>query len=199
MSNWITHNTLLNRAKDPDDHKAWGDFVAYYKGFVQAALRSMEVYESHIDDIVQEVLVKVWRELPNFEIAPDRAKFRSWFSYIIRTTMLNHLRKDKRLSEKHDIYADDAHARWETITENDFEKTIEHEWQLHLTTQAMARVKQLFSGKAIDVFNMSLDGISSEKIAEELELTAASVYKLKGRVRDQLVKEISELRREMEI
>ena len=199
MSNWVTHKTLLNRAKDPDDHAAWQDFAEYYTGFVRAALYKMDIYEAYHDDVIQEILVKVWRKLPEFEIDPERATFRSWFSYIIRNTMINYMKKVTRTAEKHDLYADDVHARWATIAENDFELLIEREWQLHLTNMAMERVQRVFSGKAIEVFTMSLDGKSSDEIANKLQIAVTSVYKLKGRVRDCLVKEITNLRQQMEI
>ena len=107
---WITRATLLQRAKDPDNQAAWEELVTYYKGFILIVVRHMNISENDCDDLVQEVLIKIWRNLSKFEIDSDRAKFRTWLSTIIRNTVLNYIDKnDKRedtlhCSREHSLY-----------------------------------------------------------------------------------------------
>jgi RNA polymerase sigma-70 factor (ECF subfamily) len=56
-----------------------------------------------------------------------------------------------------------------------------------------------FSGKAIQVFQMSLDGNEVEEICCELSLSKDSVYTLKNRVKKYLIREIKKLREELEL
>jgi len=56
----------------------------------------------------------------------------------------------------------------------------------------------MFSGNAIEVFLLSLEGETSENISTQLGLSKESVYVLKHRVKKRFTEEVILLRREME-
>lgn len=64
MAKWETRQTLLQRAKDPDDHGAWEQFADYYHGFIQMILHKMDLSVQDHEDLIQEVLIKLWKSLP---------------------------------------------------------------------------------------------------------------------------------------
>ena len=70
----------------------------------------------------------------------------------------------------------------------------EKAWKQHLTDMALESVKANFSGKASDVFQLSLQGLDAEAIAEKMDLKVSSVYRLKTRVKTRLIEEIRLLR-----
>ena len=74
---------------------------------------------------------------------------------------------------------------------------IEAEWENYVANLAFERIHKAFSGKAIQVFEKSLEGKSVEEIAIELDLQEDSVYKLKNRVKRSLQKEINFLREDL--
>ena len=59
-------------------------------------------------------------------------------------------------------------------------------------------MEKVFSGKAIRVFSLSLDGMSVEQIAEQLNLQKTSVYTLRNRVKARYIKEIHALMGQLE-
>jgi len=194
--NWQTRQTLLQRAKNPDDHRAWEDFVGYYREFITIALFRMNVPETYHDDITQNILLKIWKALPAYEIDPNRAKFRTWLSRVIRNEIINSTSLELNRRKKHDNMAEMPTV---SIDESEWEQIIELEWKEYLANRAMDTVKQSFSGQAVDAFTLTLDGTTAADVAKKLNLTERTVYTLKARVKSSLVKEIARLRQELEI
>jgi DNA-directed RNA polymerase specialized sigma24 family protein len=62
----------------------------------------------------------------------------------------------------------------------------------------MQNIKKIFSGHAIQAFEMSVEEVPAEEIAAKLGIALDSVYNLKSRVKKRLVDEIKILRQEYE-
>ncbi|MDD7983514.1 sigma-70 family RNA polymerase sigma factor [Lentisphaera marina] len=197
--NYNTRITLLQRAMNQDDEQAWREFIDVYKNYIYVIIRKMQVAESAREDLLQQVLVKLWQKLPSFEYDKNRAKFRTWIGSVTRNTVVEHIRKQVSMDKKHESAANEkALSYLNSITQPEIEQMAEHEWRLYLTNLAMAKVKVFFSGKALQAFNMSIEGVDNEEIAEQLDLTIGSVYLLKSRVKKRLRDEIKHLRDELE-
>lgn len=192
---WITKQTLIQRVQNPDDKSAWDDFVSYYKTFIEMVLNKSRISLNESDDLVQEILLKIWKGLPKYEYRKEQAKFRTWLSVLIRNTMLNYLDKIKRKNPGKVELNEEVIL---TVSESSIEKIIEEEWVSHLTGLAMTTVSKAFSGQAIDVFKMSLAGKGTKEISETLEINEESVFVLRSRVKSKLKKEIKRLRDEIE-
>ncbi len=76
---------------------------------------------------------------------------------------------------------------------------IEEEWMLYMTSFAMDRLRGIFSAEAVNVFSLSLDGLSADESAKKLNLTRDSVYTLKNRVKARFIQEVHALMHEMEV
>ena len=100
---WNTHQTLIQRAKNPDDHQAWDDFVRYYKSFIKMVLRKSRISFNEEDDLIQTILLRVWKGLPKYEYNRQQARFRTWLSTIIRNAVITHV---NRLKDKGDNSVD---------------------------------------------------------------------------------------------
>ena len=189
---WLTRKTLLQRAKDSSDPRAWGDFVAYYQGFISIILFRMNLNQSEHDDLKQEILLKIWKNLEKFEVDDQRAKFRTWLSTLIRNRALYHFRKNSRQPTMNSL------EQVELISQPELDEIIKKEWQRYLTGIAMRNIKKLFSGTAVRAFELSLLGKDATEISVELGIAKDSVRTLKNRVKLRLVKEIENLRIELE-
>ena len=62
----------------------------------------------------------------------------------------------------------------------------------------MERAKMVFSGNAIEVFQLSLKGKDVEEIAIQLHIKTNTVYTLKHRVKTVILKEIKQLKHDLE-
>lgn len=187
--NYRTRQTLLIRLHNQNDQKAWEEFIEVYQRFIYHILNRMQVHANDLDDLVQDVLLRLWKKLASYD--PKKAKFRSWLSFVIRNTVLNDINKNKIRHQKLNQFSEDSKLSKQPVTEIDL--LIEHEWKRHISNLAMTRVSTLFSGKAIDVFKYSLEGDSNEEISLKLNIKPDSVKVLKSRVKSRYMHEVKRL------
>jgi len=189
---YLTRKTLLMRACDQKDQNAWEEFVAYYRPFIGIILRYLQVKESDIDDLSQTVIINLWKKLDSFD--PGRSKFRTWLSTVIRNAVTTFRIKDSKDRNRDHRYFEENSK----LSEDELEKVFDEKWKTYLTNVALENIKKNFSGKAIEVFLMSLENKPIEEIAEHLDLKENSVYRLRKRVQEQLMFEVKRLKRELE-
>ena len=195
---WLTRKSLLMRAKDQDDDQAWQDFVDYYGTFIEMLLSHFRFVGHDRDDLKQEILLKIWKNLDKYDTS--RSNFRGWLNRLIRNQMIDYKRKQTRLRKRETTVCDDDGNPVElAVSEDRFTEVFEEEWRTHLTNVALKNVSTIFSGKAMEVFDLCLDGKSIKEVAAQLELAESSVYKLRQRVEQRLIAEVRRLRDEVEL
>ena len=130
MAEWETRQTLLQRAKNTDDHTAWTQFTDYYRSFIEMILHKMNFPVQEHEDLIQEVLLKLWKSLPNHVYDKDRAKFRTWLGVVIRNCALNKIRSNQRAEDRQDELERSIDSLdWiEESSQKCFEKKVEEEW-----------------------------------------------------------------------
>jgi len=193
-----TRETLIQRVQNRHDEQSWEEFVCVYRRYIYAIIRSMNINEHDTEDILQQVLINLWNSLPKMDYTRIN-RFRSWLSTVTKNCVTDFIRKRTRDAQRLEKAARDETLTYlRTIRLPEIGKIAEREWEIHLTNMAMENIESFFSGKAVDVFRLSLKGLSVEDIARELNLKENSVYRLKNRVKDRLIQEINRLRQELE-
>lgn len=189
---WKTRQTLVDRARDPSDSQAWDDFTDYYGSFIRMVLMQLHASLDDLEDLSQTILLKLWKNLSTVELSRDHARFRTWLGTIIRNTFYTHCSQvaSRKRRETNAAVAD--------VVPPDIEDIIESEWRKHIIALVIERLNASFSGRAMDVFTMTLDGKSVDDIASALELTKDSVYVLRNRVQSRFRKEARQLRSYLE-
>lgn len=194
QDHWQTRLTLLDRVKDPQDQQAWTEFEAYYRDFILMVLRKMHFPQDDQEDLSQEVLLKLWKNLKNHHQNNEQAKFRTWLSVVIKNTVLNRLDSYQR-REKHE---QEYRAQLPEEAKQDLDHWIESEWKQHMIDQVMQHLKQFFSGQALKIFLMDLEGKSIDEISTTLSIKKNSIYVLRNRVKQRFMKELKYLRERLE-
>ena len=189
---WKTRLTLIDRARDPNDSQAWDEFTDYYKSFIRMILRQLQVQPDDLEDLSQTVLLKLWQSLPTMEMGRNHARFRTWLGTVIRNAVYDHFRQVTSRARR------DNNAAAATVVSPDLEDIIESEWRKHIIALVLERLQTSFSGKAMAVFTMTLDGKSVDDIASTLELNKDSVYVLRNRVQSRFRKEARQVRSHLE-
>jgi len=194
---WTTRQTLLMRVKNQDDEQAWNEFVSYYRTFIKVILKYLHVSENDVEDLSQEVLLKIWKGLAKLNYDSEKARFRTWMNKVIRNAVIDFQRsrnrKVKTVNNQNEFYTDNF-----PLDNDEFSKIIDKEWRAHITNLALENIRSSFNGNAMSVFDMCLDGLPTNSIAEKLDLAEASVYKLRRRVEEKLIQEIKLLKSELE-
>jgi RNA polymerase sigma factor (sigma-70 family) len=195
VDQWKTRHSLLDRARVRSDNEAWKEVAEIYRRFVVNLLCRFGVGVSARDDLVQEVIIKMWKGLENYD--PGRARFRTWLRAVTRNTAITYFREARR---NHTQTIDESRAihRLESLSDSDLDLMIEDEWKAHITMLALQRVRGVFSGKAIDVFLLSMEGVEVEEIAHLQRLSTNSVYTLRNRVKTRMIREVRQLIQKLE-
>ncbi|BDS07795.1 hypothetical protein NT6N_28350 [Oceaniferula spumae] len=193
-----TRVSLLQRASDGSDQLAWEELLKFYEPFISKVLQSMGFRGADLDDARQQVSLVLWKGLQTYDRDPDRAKFRTWFARLIKNTALNIIRSNQRKPTGPSLNDDREGKKLVLSDDPELDLRVEQEWQEYVVELAMERASAVFSGNAVEVFKMSLDGKSVEDIAEQLNIKVNTVYILKHRVKAVLLKEIQQLKHDLE-
>jgi RNA polymerase sigma-70 factor (ECF subfamily) len=187
-----TSLSLLDRLQHHDDPETWDRLVSLYAPLLRGWLRKYDVQESDVDDLVQEVLLAVAKDLKSFEHAGDPGAFRSW----LRTILVNRLRHFWRARGR----------RPQTGGDSDLERRINQledpagrmsqlwnrEHDRYVMRQLLTLAEPHFEPQTWQAFcRVALEGERPDAVAEELGMTLNSVFIAKSRV-------LSRLRREVE-
>ena len=195
---YLTRQTLLIRAQNQSDHEAWAEFIEVYKAFIYHILKRMNVKQADVDDLTQEILLRLWEKLDSYDASKGR--FRTWMSFVIRNLVLNSIQKNNTRAQKLNQLAEDPSQpiNFKENSDSELKKTIEREWKLYISNMALENIRELFSTNALEVFERSLNGQKNPQIVEELQLTESTVKVLKHRVKNRYITEVKRLITEFE-
>lgn len=91
-----TSLSLLAQLQESDEADSWARFARLYTPLITAWLRKYDVQNSDIDDLMQDVLLAVSKDLPRFERRGPGA-FRGWMKGILVNRLRNFWRsRDRR-------------------------------------------------------------------------------------------------------
>lgn len=196
MSDWNTRQSLLFRLKDKHDDQSWEDFVKFYKPFIYMMVRKMNFDHHDAEEVVQQITLKAWKSLPEFNYSPDKGRFRSWLSRMTHNTVLDVIKSRQRYSNRLEKYKNIDTLK--KLSAPEIDSMANEEWQTYITNLAWKNVSPDFTEKVRLAFERSLKGDDAELIAEDLGLTKNAIYVYKKRVRERLTEEVRRLKEELE-
>jgi RNA polymerase sigma factor (sigma-70 family) len=198
MDTFNTRQTLIAKIRNQHDHRSWEEFVYFYQRYIFAVVQKMGVSGPDCEDLVQKVLLALWEKLPSFEYTPDKCKFRSWMSQVIRNIVIGHFRKSQRHRNDHEraslIRLNEENEDHELPS---IYEVAEREWKLHIANMAWENIKDEFRGKAADCFLLFSEGKQIDFICEALDIKKNTAYVFRARVQDRLFREIRHLDAEL--
>lgn len=181
-----TPPTLLDRLREPADQAAWERFVTLYAPVLEHWARRQGLREADVADLVQEVLLKVFRALPTYERRPG-TPFRAWLGTIAR----NQCADFRRRRGTRPLPGSDGLSGADDPRGGDLEEVEHRRIVVHRTLDA---IRPEFEPKTIEIFTrLMVDGKPVREVAAELGLEPAAVYKAKNRVLTRLRRELDGL------
>jgi len=191
-----TRFSLLGRAQSCPEHPSWAELLEIYQPFISRILIHIGLRGSDLEDVRQQVLVNLWKGLPHYQKDAGGIKFRAWLSRLIRNSAVDWFRSQQAASRETSL---EVVVQTSLPVEHpEMEASIEEEWQRYVLGLAVRNLKKTFSGKALEVLQLSMQGITSEEIGERLGIQTNSAYVLKGRIKTRLQREIKGIRAELE-
>ena len=203
-----TRHSLLNRLKDWGDQTSWQDFFNTYSRLIYNVAVKAGLSDSEAQEVVQETVIAVARKIGEFKADPTHGSFSAWLMRLTRWRIADQWRK--RQTKTNASCASGCRSEpWSdgTGSMNPIDNvpdpaslaldTVWHiEWEKHLMSVALERVKQQVSPRQFQMFDLYvLQNQSVQETARTLQASVASVYVAKHRVARLVKKEVRKLER----
>jgi RNA polymerase sigma-70 factor (ECF subfamily) len=188
-----TSRSLLERLAAAPTDDDWRRLLELYQPLLRAWMTRSGVRPSDIDDLTQEVLLVVFREVGRFEWRGQGA-FRAWLRTILVHRIHNYFRARRHrptatgdsdfLRSLHELESPDSELSRQWDREHDE----------YVTTSLLRRVQGDFAPATWRAFQRhALEGAPAAQVAEELGLSLNSVLLAKSRVFKRVREELAGL------
>jgi RNA polymerase sigma factor (sigma-70 family) len=199
----LTRRTLLSRLRNLDDHESWRTFFELYWRLLYNVARRSGLDDAGAQEIVQDTVIAVARNMPEFRYDPARGTFRQWLLRIMRRRIIDHLRRIYRQPPR-------AEVRPESLDEDEehtaaiidqsasaIEAAWNEEWERATFEAALARIRGEVNPKHFQVFDYCvLKEWPASKVAATLDLNTAQVYLAKHRVAQAMKRAVRQINEE---
>ena len=91
-----TRSSLINRLKEVNDDESWREFVMIYNDLIRRLALKAGLTDDEAQEVVQEVLISVVRNITSFHYNPNVCSFKRWLSNMVRWRAISQLRQRQR-------------------------------------------------------------------------------------------------------
>lgn len=184
-----TRQSLIVRLRDLKNESAWEEFVSIYRPVIVRVAVAKGLQPNDAEDLAQQVLISTSLKIASWERDPQRGRFRTWLSRVIRNAAVNAL--TRRMADR-GLGGTTAIQRLQTHTSPESElEAIDLQWQREAFRWAADRIRNEFQVATWDAF--WLTAVESLPIAEVIQRTgksAGAIYVAKSRVMQRLQHEV---------
>ena len=178
-----TSLTFLDQLCRTSNAESWERLVELYSPLLHGWVGRYEVQASDADDLVQDVLVVLMRELPSFHHNGRTGSFRNW----LRRIVVNRLRNFWRSRRHGEIASGDSRVmqRLDELEDarSQMSRVWDHEHDRHLTRKLLEMIEPKFTPNTRLAFRrLVLDGADADEVAGELGMSLNALFTAKSRV-----------------
>jgi RNA polymerase sigma-70 factor (ECF subfamily) len=178
-----TSKSLLAKARDCSDHSAWRRLTELYQPLVERWVRPHVAQRADAEDVVQEVLTTLVRELPRFDHNQRPGAFRAW----LRTITVNRLRAywAKRDSLPSPSGGTEPRDSLEQLADPSSAlcRSWDEEHDRYITQVLLASIRLEFQPATWRAFEFQVrDGRSAAEVAAALDISVNAALIAKSRV-----------------
>jgi RNA polymerase sigma-70 factor, ECF subfamily len=188
---WMqTRVSLIQRLRgETPAQEDWQDFYKMYWRPVYTFARRFGISGSDAEDLVQEVMITLLRNLPSFGYDRAKGRFLSWVKSITRNKVIDWHRRQKARVEGRLQRAEpggDGEDVIEKIAAPGAASTKDawdEEWENAVLAMALERVRGRVDADTFDVFRQYVvEGVSAEDVALGKGVSINTVYQIRKRV-----------------
>jgi RNA polymerase sigma-70 factor (ECF subfamily) len=197
-----TRTTLLERLKDWRDDSSWRDFFDIYWKLIYGIAIKGGLTNEEAQDVVQETMLAVAKQMPNFKYDRKVGSFKSWLLNTTRWRIADQFRKREALAVSHSL-SEDADTGTRTAEKvidpasQDMSALWDVEWEKNLLDTAISKVKRRLDPEKYQIFDFYVNKEwPPEKIAEAFSIPIAQVYLAKHRATAMIKEEVEKMNEE---
>jgi len=181
-----TQTSLLWAVRDGQDTRAWADFYRIYAPLVRNYTRRLGLPDADADDATQEVLLIAHDGLRHGGYDPRKGRFRAWLYGVARKRVLMTQRARHRPSRVQAVPFDtgvDPLGSLQDPRDQPDREIWEQEWRLAMLDEALRQLQGTLGPKVYQSFILyAIEGLTAQRVADELGIAPSSVYVYKSRV-----------------
>ena len=196
--------TLVAHLKNLDDQPSWKEFYGRYRGVIIAVARGAGLQEEEAEDVLQETMAAVAKNIQGFVADPARGSFRAWLLNMVRWRVQDQRRKRSPVAADNRAPGE-ATATTATVErvpdrrEVDLESLCDTEWKKWLASEAWKELQLEVKAEHYQIFYLL--EVREKPIAEVAQLVKrnrAQIYLIKHRVAGALKKIVKRLEERLE-
>ncbi len=190
-----TRQSLIARLSNWEEQGKWQEFFETYWRLIYSVAMRAGLRDDEAQEVVQETCIAVAKNVSKYD--PKCGPFKAWLLQMTRWRITDQQRRraKNRVQRRDDDSRNTATLdRLPGPGEAEFEGMWEEEWQAHVLTAALARLKRKVDAKHYQVFDcIVIKGWDSAKTARLLGVSASQVYLIKHRLKKMLKEELDEI------
>ncbi len=184
-----TSASLLERLCTAPDESAWRRLDDLYRPLIRRWLLRDPGIRDEADDIVQEVMSVLVRELPGFQ-RQRTGSFRRWLRSITAHRLAAHYRSLQNRPQAVGGSPEECPLNQLADPSSELSRQWDEEHDRYVLRRLMDLIEPMFEPNTLAAFRrVALDGAAPAQVAQELGLTYAAVALAKSRVLSRLRQE----------
>lgn len=188
-----THKTLLMKIQSGDE-VSWKEFYDRYSSAILTISGRFGLNPVEAEEVRQDVMLKIFQNKLIFSYNDQKARFRTYFNRIVRSCIIDYLRKKKALAPETPLESLSDQPAPEGGFDN--EEIFNEEWRKQCLLDALEILKEHVEPKTFLAFHMTaFQQKKVREVAEFLQMNASQVYLAKSRCIAKLQRIISELQK----
>ena len=182
-----TRTTLLERLKDWQNDSSWQIFFDTYWKLIYGIALKGGLTKEEAQDVVQETMLTVAKQMPNFKYDGKAGSFKSWLLNTTRWRIADQFHKREAVAVSHSS-SDEADTGTKTADKvldpaiQEMDALWDAEWEKNLLDAAITKVKRRLDPQKYQIFDFCVNKEwPPEKVAETFSIPVAQVYLAKQR------------------
>ena len=179
--NSSTRATLLDQLRDGTDPLAWDEFFGRYWPLIYTYARGRGCSNHTAEEVVQDVMLKLFEQRDIFRYDPVRGRFRDWLGRVVRNQVAEYRRRpSQRIRPRGgDAFADTVEPQIDDAPDETWEAAFE----MALLTALLDVVRRETNPRDYLAFELtSLGELPAAEVARITGLTRNMVYKARRRI-----------------
>ncbi len=174
---FTTHFSVVGRLRE-EEGTSWERFFGIYGPLIRMHGRDCGVPEGALDDLVQDVMLSVFKQSKTFVYDPSRGRFRDYLRIIIRARAGDYFRG---------VYRTERAARSVESESLHLDNLYEAEWEAHIRKESLKRLRETSSPRHYQIFHMAvIQNRDPKELAEFFRMPRATLYSIRLRMEAKL-------------
>ncbi len=161
------------------DPAAWHEFHDRYAQLIRGFANRQGVQPADCDDVLQDVLLSLTRDLGKFEYDPEKGRFRSYLKTVTLHAVFRRMRQNRAAGRPEEAERLAAAA----MSDPKIEESWEEQWRQHHMRRALRTIRAEFNDDDVAAFeHYVMQGQPAAEAAATLGLSTDQVYQAKSRI-----------------